>query len=88
MSFSKAEGDVKEPHDEEAAQLASAAEKAERTRKGAEEAKRKEEAIEREEETEDEEGRRTSLLPKWIKFVQSNDEFYPAEFDKVIYDCY
>ena len=29
-----------------------------------------------------------SVLPKWVKFPISNDEFYPAEFDKTIYDCY
>ena len=28
------------------------------------------------------------MLPRWIKFMPSNDEFYPAEFDSVIYDCY
>lgn len=36
----------------------------------------------------DEDGRKVSILPKWIKFMPSNDEFYPAEFDKIIYDCY
>lgn len=36
----------------------------------------------------DEDGRKVSVLPPWIKFQPSNDEFYPAEFDKVIYDCY
>lgn len=36
----------------------------------------------------DEDGRKVSLLPKSIKFMPSNDEFYPAEFDNVIYDCY
>lgn len=36
----------------------------------------------------EDDGRRVSILPKWIKFMPSNDEFYPAEFDKVIYDCY
>jgi hypothetical protein len=41
-----------------------------------------------EESIEDEDGRKVSVLPKWIKFMPSNDEFYPAEFDKVIYDCY
>lgn len=39
-------------------------------------------------EDEDEDGRKASLLPKWIKFQPSNDEFYPAEFESVIYDCY
>ena len=29
-----------------------------------------------------------SILPKWIKFPVSNDEFYPAQFDKTIFDCY
>lgn len=29
-----------------------------------------------------------SILPSWVKFPISNDEFYPAEFDKTIYDCY
>jgi hypothetical protein len=40
--------------------------------------------------TEDDEddGRKVSVLPKWIRFMPSNDEFYPAEFDNVIYDCY
>lgn len=39
-------------------------------------------------EDEDDDGRKASVLPKWIKFLPSNDEFYPAEFDSVIYDCY
>ena len=30
----------------------------------------------------------SSVLPHWVKFPVANDEFYPAEFDKVIYDCY
>lgn len=30
----------------------------------------------------------SSVLPHWVKFPAANDEFYPAEFDKVIYDCY
>ena len=33
-------------------------------------------------------GKKVSILPKWIKFMPSSDEFYPAEFDKVISDCY
>ena len=41
-----------------------------------------------EESIEDDDGRKVSILPKWIKFMPSSDEFYPAEFDKVIYDCY
>ena len=36
----------------------------------------------------DDDGRKVSVLPRWIKFMPSNDEFYPAEFDNVIYDCY
>ena len=28
-----------------------------------------------------------SVLPKWVKFPRSDDDFYPAEFDKTIYDC-
>jgi hypothetical protein len=36
----------------------------------------------------DEDGRKASVLPRWIKFPISNDDFYPAEFDGVIYDCY
>ena len=36
----------------------------------------------------EDDGRAVSILPKWIKFMPSNDEFYPAEYDKVIYDCY
>lgn len=39
-------------------------------------------------EDEDDDGRKVSLLPKHIKFMPSNDDFYPAEFDSVIYDCY
>lgn len=39
-------------------------------------------------EDDDEDGRKASVLPRWIKFPISNDEFYPAEFDSVIYDCY
>ena len=27
-------------------------------------------------------------LPPNLKHPQSNDEFYPVEFDKVIYDCF
>lgn len=29
-----------------------------------------------------------SQLPKWVKFVPCDDEFYPAEFNSVVYDCY
>lgn len=36
----------------------------------------------------EDDGRKVSVLPRWIKFMPSNDEFYPAEFDSVIYDCY
>ena len=36
----------------------------------------------------DDDGRKVSVLPRWIKFMPSADEFYPAEFDSVIYDCY
>jgi hypothetical protein len=46
---------------------------------------KKEEAME---DDDDEDGRKASVLPRWIKFPISNDEFYPAEFDSVIYDCY
>jgi hypothetical protein len=41
-----------------------------------------------EDEDDEEDGRKASVLPKWIKFPVANDEFYPAEFDSVIYDCY
>ena len=27
-------------------------------------------------------------LPKWVKFVPCEDEFYPAEFNGIVYDCY
>lgn len=27
-------------------------------------------------------------LPKWVKFVPCENEFYPAEFNGVVYDCY
>ena len=27
-------------------------------------------------------------LPKWVKFVPCDDDFYPAEFNGVVYDCY
>jgi dual specificity tyrosine-phosphorylation-regulated kinase 2/3/4 len=37
---------------------------------------------------EDDDGRSHSVLPAWVKFPSSADEFYPAEFDKVVYDCY
>jgi hypothetical protein len=47
----------------------------------------KEERME-DDEDEEEDGRKASVLPKWIKFPISNDDFYPAEFDSVIYDCY
>jgi hypothetical protein len=30
----------------------------------------------------------TSVLPKFVKFPVANDDFYPAEFDKIVYDCY
>jgi len=36
----------------------------------------------------DENGTSVSVLPKNVKFPRSDDEFYPAEFDKTIYDCY
>ena len=39
-------------------------------------------------EDDEEDGRKASVLPRWVKFPLSNDEFYPAEFDSVIYDCY
>ena len=42
----------------------------------------------KEKELDDDDGRKVSVLPRWIKFMPSNDEFYPAEFDSVIYDCY
>ena len=32
-------------------------------------------------EDDDDDGRKASVLPKWIKFMPSNDEFYPAEFE-------
>lgn len=47
-------------------------------------AKRKEEA----KSFDEEDGRKVSILPAWVKHMPSNDEFYPAEFDRVIYDCY
>ena len=37
---------------------------------------------------ESEEEANSSVLPHWVKFPVSNDQFYPAEFDKIIYDCY
>jgi hypothetical protein len=46
--------------------------------------KAKEEAPESEEDG----GQSVSVLPKYVKFPTSNDEFYPAEFDKTIFDCY
>jgi hypothetical protein len=50
---------------------------------------RKKEIEERmQDEDDDEDGRKASVLPRWVKFPLSNDEFYPAEFDSVIYDCY
>ena len=27
-------------------------------------------------------------LPSWFKFPNVEDEFYPAEFNGVVYDCY
>lgn len=47
-----------------------------------------EDTVKSEEQIESDDGRKVSILPHWIKFMPSNDEFYPAEFDKVIYDCY
>jgi hypothetical protein len=29
-----------------------------------------------------------SQLPKWVKFVPCENEFYPAEFNGIVYDCY
>lgn len=29
-----------------------------------------------------------SMLPKWVKFPPCEDDFYPAEFNGVVYDCY
>mmetsp|Transcript_27321 Transcript_27321/g.19728 ORF Transcript_27321/g.19728 Transcript_27321/m.19728 type:complete len:121 (+) Transcript_27321:325-687(+) len=51
-------------------------------------ANKQEESIEKEEDPSDDDGRKVSVLPKWIKFAPTTDEFYPAEFDSVIYDCY
>jgi len=28
------------------------------------------------------------MLPKWVKFPPCEDDFYPAEFNGVVYDCY
>jgi hypothetical protein len=28
------------------------------------------------------------MLPTTLKFPNSNDDFYPVEFESVIYDCY
>jgi len=42
----------------------------------------------KEQDLDEDDGRKVSVLPRWIKFMPSNDEFYPAEFDSVIYDCY
>jgi uncharacterized membrane protein len=39
-------------------------------------------------ETDEDNGASVSVLPKYVKFPRSDDEFYPAEFDKTIYDCY
>ena len=38
--------------------------------------------------SESDNGASVSVLPKYVKFPISDDEFYPAEFDKTIYDCY
>lgn len=46
------------------------------------------ERISQEEVSEDDDGTSVSVLPKHVKFPRSDDEFYPAEFDKTIYDCY
>jgi len=27
-------------------------------------------------------------LPNWVKFTAGDDDFYPAEFNGVVYDCY
>lgn len=50
--------------------------------------KKKKDEESKEAELDDDDGRKVSVLPRWIKFMPSNDEFYPAEFDNVIYDCY
>ena len=42
----------------------------------------------KESEDSDEEGAATSLLPNFVKFPTSPDQFYPAEFDNIVYDCY
>ena len=39
-------------------------------------------------EVEAEEDPTTSVLPNFVKFPTATDDFYPAEFDKVVYDCY
>lgn len=49
---------------------------------------KKEDTMKSEEQIESDDGRKVSILPQWIKFMPSNDDFYPAEFDKIIYDCY
>ena len=51
-------------------------------------ANRSEDSKSKTKELDDDDGRKVSVLPRWIKFMPSNDEFYPAEFDSVIYDCY
>lgn len=50
--------------------------------------KKDSERISQEEVSEDDDGTSVSVLPKHVKFPRSDDEFYPAEFDKTIYDCY
>ena len=30
----------------------------------------------------------TSVLPSFVKFPTADDDFYPAEFEKTVYDCY
>lgn len=41
------------------------------------------------EKKEQEEEKRISLLPNWVKFPPTKEnDFYPVEFDGVIYDCY
>lgn len=41
-----------------------------------------------EEEAEGEEDDIPTQLPKWVRFSTTEDEFYPAEFNGVVYDCY
>lgn len=50
--------------------------------------KNKNKAKDKEDDGEGEDDDIPTLLPKWVRFSPGDDDFYPAEFNGVVYDCY